>query len=99
MDTQRVIETAQQFGERARELQTTAAELRHLCQVAESEARYYTRAAGDDGRDDALAAVMHVVGEAAQVIRQAQEIAAWLPREHTDLARAVLDGEAVAPVE
>ena len=43
MNSRQVIETAQRFAAKARELQTTAAELGHLCGEAESTARYYAQ--------------------------------------------------------
>lgn len=114
MNTAKVIETARRFAEKARELETTAAVLRAMCREAEATARYYAQIdyryelergskfppifTPEEARESATADLMRIVGEAAQEIRQAQELAAWLPREHSDLARAAIESEAVADV-
>jgi len=114
VNTKKVIETARQFAEKVRELETTAAVLRSMCREAESAARYYAEAdlryelgrhrlarsvfTPEEAREAATTDLMRVIGEAAQEIRQAQELAAWLPREHSDLSRAAVESEAVADV-
>ena len=114
MNTKKVIQRARQFAEKVRELETTAAVLRSMCREAESAARYYAEAdlryelgrhrlarsvfTPEEAREAATTDLMRVIGEAAQEIRQAQELAAWLPREHSDLARAVIDAVEAANV-
>ena len=111
MNTDEVIETAQQFAQKVRQLQRTVVELEYLCKQAEAAARYYARAESLRGlglrrlltveelREEASLDLKRVIDEARREIATAQELTAWLPREHSDLARAARDGEAVAPVE